>query len=138
MATDSQERTTPAGRGGAWAPLRVRQFRTLWSAQFVSNVGGWMQVVGAQWLMLSLTASTTALGLVYLRATQDTTPRQGLILGVLWAAISLAIDLPLVLPPPMSVPPGEYLADVAATYLMMPVITSGLAAAQRHAQAGGV
>lgn len=69
MATDSPERTTPSQEprssgGSAWAPLRVRQFRTLWSAQFVSNVGGWMQVVGAQWLMLSLTTSTTALALV--------------------------------------------------------------------------
>jgi MFS family permease len=64
VATDTPERIRPTGRGGAWAPLRVRQFRTLWSAQFVSNVGGWMQVVGAQWLMLSLTTSTTALALV--------------------------------------------------------------------------
>jgi hypothetical protein len=31
----------------------------MWSAQFVSNVGGWMQNVGAQWLMLMLTGSAT-------------------------------------------------------------------------------
>jgi MFS family permease len=49
---------------GAWAPLRVQQFRAMWSAQFISNIGGWMQTVGAQWLMLSLTTSTTALALV--------------------------------------------------------------------------
>src|SRR5271154_3704651 len=29
----------------------------MWGAQFVSNIGGWMQTVGAQWLMLSLTTS---------------------------------------------------------------------------------
>jgi len=29
----------------------------MWSAQFVTNIGGWMQTVAAQWLMLSLTTS---------------------------------------------------------------------------------
>src|SRR3954452_7539759 len=38
----------------AWAPFRVRVFRMLWIAQFTSNVGTWMQTVGAQWLMGSL------------------------------------------------------------------------------------
>lgn len=33
----------------AWAPLRHRQFAAIWGGQFVSNVGGWMQTVAAQW-----------------------------------------------------------------------------------------
>jgi MFS family permease len=36
----------------AWAPLRIRLFRTLWVASLVSNVGTWMQTVGAQWLVV--------------------------------------------------------------------------------------
>jgi MFS family permease len=32
-------------------------FRTLWSAQFISNIGSWMQTVAAQWVMVSLTSS---------------------------------------------------------------------------------
>jgi MFS family permease len=36
----------------------------MWSAQFVSNIGGWMQTVAAQWLMLTLTASATYVALV--------------------------------------------------------------------------
>ena len=36
----------------AWAPLRIRLFRTLWIAALVSNVGTWMQIVGAQWLVV--------------------------------------------------------------------------------------
>jgi MFS family permease len=36
----------------------------MWTAQFVSNVGSWMQTVGAQWLMLSLTTSATYIALV--------------------------------------------------------------------------
>ena len=36
-----------------WAPLRISLFRTLWIAVLVSNVGTWMQTVGAQWLMVN-------------------------------------------------------------------------------------
>ena len=35
-----------------WAPLRTGVFRTLWIAALVSNVGEWMQTVGAQWLLV--------------------------------------------------------------------------------------
>ena len=36
----------------------------MWSAQFVSNIGSWMQTVAAQWLMLTLTSSATYVALV--------------------------------------------------------------------------
>jgi MFS family permease len=37
----------------AWAPLRNSPvFRALWIAQFASNIGTWMQTVGAQWLLI--------------------------------------------------------------------------------------
>jgi MFS family permease len=48
----------------AWAPFRQRWFAAMWSAQFVSNIGSWMQTVGAQWLMLPLTGSATYVALV--------------------------------------------------------------------------
>src|SRR5262249_8697452 len=35
-----------------WAPLRRRVFRTLWLAGLASNIGTWMQTVGAQWLLV--------------------------------------------------------------------------------------
>ena len=35
-----------------WAPLRTGAFRTLWIAALVSDVGEWMQTVGAQWLLV--------------------------------------------------------------------------------------
>ncbi len=44
------ERSGPAV--SAWAPLANRLFRTLWLAALVSNVGTWMQTVGAQWLVV--------------------------------------------------------------------------------------
>ena len=50
--------------GSAWAPFRHRLFAAMWTAQFVSNIGSWMQTVGAQWLMLTLTGSATYVALV--------------------------------------------------------------------------
>jgi predicted MFS family arabinose efflux permease len=39
-------------RGSAWSPLRNGTFRVLWLVVFASNVGLWMQTVGAQWLLV--------------------------------------------------------------------------------------
>src|SRR3984885_12109967 len=48
----------------AWSPFRHRLFALMWGGQFVSNIGSWMQTVGAQWLMLSLTGSAAYVALV--------------------------------------------------------------------------
>ncbi len=60
--------------------------------------------------------------------------REGLLLGVLWLGISVVIDAPLMLlGGPMQMTIGEYLDDIGVTYLMIPVITSGMAAALARA-----
>jgi predicted MFS family arabinose efflux permease len=48
----------------AWGPFRSKDFARMASAQFVSNVGSWMQTVGAQELMLTLTTSATLVALI--------------------------------------------------------------------------
>src|SRR5262249_50434789 len=48
----------------AWSPLRRQLFRSLWIASLVSNVGTWMQNVGAAWLMTDLAASPLTVALV--------------------------------------------------------------------------
>ncbi len=53
-----------SGSGSASAPFRNRTFSAMWGAQFVSNIGSWIQTVGAQWLMLSLTTSATYIALI--------------------------------------------------------------------------
>ena len=47
-----------------WAPLRSSLFRALWLAALVSNLGLWMQNVGAAWVMTSLSHSPTLVTLV--------------------------------------------------------------------------
>ena len=44
--------------------MRNRLFRSLWIATIVSNVGTWMQDVGAGWLMTSLSSSPSMVALV--------------------------------------------------------------------------
>ena len=43
---------TTAQPASTWAPLRSPVFRALWIAQLVSNLGTWMQTVGAQWMLV--------------------------------------------------------------------------------------
>jgi predicted MFS family arabinose efflux permease len=56
--------TTQRSEGSAWAPFRHEAFAALWGAQFISNVGSWMQTVGAQWIMLALTGSAAYVALI--------------------------------------------------------------------------
>ena len=63
-------RTTPrheegaTARVSAWAPLRRRVFLALWIAALASNLGTWMQNVGAAWLMTSLSKSPLMVSLI--------------------------------------------------------------------------
>ncbi len=54
----------PSTAPSAWSPLRNVLFRSLWIATIVSNVGTWMQDVGAGWLMTSLSSSPAMVALV--------------------------------------------------------------------------
>ena len=55
----------------SWAPFRSGVFRALWIAVLVSNIGNWMQTVGAQWLLVN---SAHAALLVALVQVADTLP----------------------------------------------------------------
>ncbi|GGK39087.1 MFS transporter [Nocardia camponoti] len=44
--------TSTTAHTSTWAPLRSRVFRALWVAQLGSNLGTWMQTVGAQWILV--------------------------------------------------------------------------------------
>ena len=48
----------------AWAPLSVTAFRWLWLALLASNIGTWMQTVGAQWLLVDAPGADALVSLV--------------------------------------------------------------------------
>jgi MFS family permease len=58
MATDRRKIAS------AWSPLGEPLFRALWIAAVASNIGTWMQNVGAAWLMTSLAPTPTMVALV--------------------------------------------------------------------------
>lgn len=82
MATD--------GAGAAastWAPLRIGVFRGLFLAALTSNIGTWMQTVGAQWFLVERKASPTVVALVQ---TASLTPT--LLLALFAGALADRVD----------------------------------------------
>jgi len=62
--TESAKPAPPHTALSAWSPLQSALFRNLWIATIVSNVGSWMQDVGAGWLMTELSSSPSMVALV--------------------------------------------------------------------------
>ncbi|MDQ1724424.1 MAG: hypothetical protein QOG52_1452 [Frankiaceae bacterium] len=52
-----------------WAPLAIGAYRALWIAGLVSNIGTWMQTVGAQWLLVGRPNSAALVALVQTAST---------------------------------------------------------------------
>jgi MFS family permease len=82
MAADS------AGTAAStWAPLRIGVFRGLFIAALTSNIGTWMQTVGAQWFLVERKASPTVVALVQ---TASLTPT--LLLALFAGALADRVD----------------------------------------------
>src|SRR5579859_6086206 len=79
---------TTATRSTTWSPLVFTAFRWLWIASIVSNVGTWMQNVGAAWLMTSLPQATPML----VALVQTATNLPVFMLGVPAGAIADLVD----------------------------------------------
>ncbi len=56
--------TPPGSLHHPFIALRHRNFRLFWTGQLVSLIGTWMQTTGQAWLVLQLTKSAWALGVV--------------------------------------------------------------------------
>jgi hypothetical protein len=70
--------------------------------------------------------AAVAAALLYFRDAARPGASAGLLLGLLWAFVSIAIDLPIFLFI-FHMPFVEYAADIALTYLAFPLITLGVA-----------
>lgn len=56
----------PASRSSTFAALKHRNFRLMWTGNFISNSGDWIDQVALNWLVISTTGSPIYLGLVNL------------------------------------------------------------------------
>jgi MFS family permease len=105
LAVTRPSRPAP-GEDGPWAPLRDHVYRMLWIAVLVSNIGTWMQTVGAQWLLvdeprastlvaLVQTASTLPIALLALPAgvLADSFDRRRLLIGVQCFQVAIGVVL---------------------------------------------
>ncbi|SQI42760.1 enterobactin exporter EntS [Serratia plymuthica] len=54
----------PTANASPWQPLRQRVFRMLWIATVVSNIGSWMNDIGVNWTMLTLSADPLSVAMV--------------------------------------------------------------------------
>jgi hypothetical protein len=85
---------------------------------------------------VAVTAAVVWFGVLYFKGVKQDFVREGLMIGLLWLAISLIIDLPLMLSGgPMQMTLAEYVADIGVTYLLIPVVTVGLGAVIAGARA---
>ncbi|HEY2097522.1 MAG TPA: MFS transporter [Pseudonocardia sp.] len=64
MAADNAADKAVDEAPSPWAPLRSVVFRALWIAVLLSNIGTWMQTVGAQWLLVSGPGASVLVALV--------------------------------------------------------------------------
>ena len=101
----------------------VFPYRGSWRALFESVMAVAVSVV-AVWF-----------GLVYLGKLPSVGARDGFLVGVLWWAMCVLIDLPLFSAGPMKMSLVEYLADIGLTYVIIPVVTLGLGMASGRSMA---
>lgn len=99
---------TGGSTGGAWAPLRHRDYALLWSAGLISNIGGWMHDLAAGWFMTTLDSRPWMVAMVQAATTlpvcllalpagtlADRMDRRRLLLVVQWMMLLLALLLGL-------------------------------------------
>ena len=78
---------------------------------------------------VTLAAATVTLGCTYLRRANGNPITHGVRIGLMWMAANWLLDGLMFSSGPMKMSLGEYVRDIATAYLMIPVITIGLARA---------
>jgi len=82
---------------------------------------------------VSLVACVTAFAVLYFQRIESRTLREGILLGVIWFAVNLAVDQLMFSWGPMKMSFADYMADIGLTYLLIPIIpiSIGYALAKR-------
>lgn len=109
----------------------------VWLVPFLVAFAGFPLKERWRSLFVSIMPVTVSVVVVFstlqcLRPTAGMSWQKGLRLGCIWWAISVLIDLPLMLSPPINYTLVEYAADIGLTYVLIPVITVGMALASQQ------
>jgi MFS family permease len=62
-ATEPEEPERPAGKTGTFSALKIRNYRLFATGAVISNTGTWMSRIAQDWLVLSITGSSFAVGI---------------------------------------------------------------------------
>ncbi|MBI5679899.1 MAG: hypothetical protein HZC47_03260 [Methanobacterium sp.] len=75
---------------------------------------------------LVLTIVVVTLSYYYLKGMETSFVKEGMIIGLVWFVINIAIDLFMFMPAsPMHMSFADYMMDIGLKYVMIPVITIG-------------
>lgn len=80
---------------------------------------------------VTLAACGVVFSLLYFRGARVASWREGLLVGAVWFAVSVAIDLVLFSSGPMKMSFDAYMQDIGLTYLIYPIVTTGFGCRQR-------
>lgn len=75
---------------------------------------------------VAVTIATVTFSVLYFRKVEADFLKEGIFLGIVFIAVSIAIDLLMFSRGPMAMPFVDYLKDIGFTYLLIPAVTIGM------------
>lgn len=76
-------------------------------------------------MSVALVSCIVGFAVKYLKTVEAEFLREGIFIGIIWLAASLALDFPMFSWGPMNMSASGYLSDIGLTYLIIPIITIG-------------
>ncbi len=73
-----------------------------------------------------ITVTIVALAYLYFKGLSAAYLREGIIIGILWPAMSIVLDLLMFTWGPMAMGAVDYMKDIGLTYLIYPAVTVGI------------
>ncbi len=84
-------------------------------------------------MAITLTLGGVVFAILYFRRLQGDFLKQGIVVGAIWFAMSVLIDLPLfIFGGPMQMSFANYMLDIGLTYLIYPIVTIGFGYSLAH------
>ena len=74
---------------------------------------------------VTVTLCVVIFSILYLKRVATGFPKEGILLGIIWFVMSIAIDLMMFSSGPMKMGIAEYFKDIGLTYLIIPSVTTG-------------